>query len=53
MYPVKVPHGVAMVFWAAPFLVGAVLLVVALGLAALPHRRPAGRTLAGASDPAV
>ncbi|MEE3922395.1 hypothetical protein V2I01_41160 [Micromonospora sp. BRA006-A] len=36
-----------------PFLLGAVLLIVALGLAALPHRRAAGRTLAGASDPAL
>ncbi|WP_374535821.1 hypothetical protein [Micromonospora aurantiaca (nom. illeg.)] len=84
--PAKVLYGVAMVFWAAPillsaplmlthhlsephprwhvpwewlgqptlslpFLLGAVLLLLALGLAALPHRRPAGRTLAGAPDP--
>ncbi|MDW3847730.1 hypothetical protein NMK34_14085 [Micromonospora sp. BRA006-A] len=86
--PVKVLYGVAMLFWTAPvllgapmmlthhlgephprwhvpwewlgqpalslpFLLGAVLLIVALGLAALPHRRAAGRTLAGASDPAL
>ncbi|MGC4896717.1 hypothetical protein [Micromonospora sp. DT31] len=36
-----------------PFLLGTVLLLLALGLAALPHRRPAGPTLAGASEPAV
>ncbi|MBB5113595.1 hypothetical protein FHU28_003434 [Micromonospora echinospora] len=81
--PAKVLYGVAMVFWAAPillsaplmlthhldephprwhvpwewlgqptmslpFLLGAVLLLLALGLAALPHRRPADPTLAGA-----
>lgn len=86
--PAKVLYGVAMVFWAAPillgaplmlthhlgephprwhvpwewlgqpamslpFLVGTVLLLLALGLAALPRRRPAGRALAGASGPAV
>ncbi|RLQ06032.1 hypothetical protein EAD96_09350 [Micromonospora sp. BL1] len=84
--PAKVLYGVAMVFWVAPillgaplmlthhldephprwhvpwewlgqpalslpFLVGTVLLLLVLGLAALPHRRPAARTLAGASDP--
>lgn len=88
--PAKFLYGVAMVFWAAPillsaplmlthhlsephprwhvpwewlgqpalslpFLLGAVLLLLVLGLAALPQRRPAGRTLAGASgsEPAV
>ncbi|MEV5633379.1 hypothetical protein [Micromonospora tulbaghiae] len=88
--PAKVLYGVAMVFWAAPillsaplmlthhlsephprwhvpwewlgqpalslpFLLGAVLLLLVLALAALPHRRPADRTLAGATGqrPAV
>ncbi|MGX1614961.1 hypothetical protein ACWIF8_13815 [Micromonospora chalcea] len=85
--PTKLLYGVAMVFWAAPillsaplmlthhlgephprwhvpwewlgqptmslpFLLGAVLLLLALGLAALPHRRPADPTLAGAPSPA-
>ncbi|WP_431878917.1 hypothetical protein [Micromonospora marina] len=86
--PAKVLYGVAMLFWTAPillsaplmlahhlsephprwhvpwewlgqptlslpFLLGAVLLLLVLGVAALPHRRPAARPLAGAPGPAV